>query len=570
MSTSRRGRRRDDGFSLIEIVVTMGLIATVLTASMPMFVSMLRATLTTKMQTQAKNLAQERLEHVRDLRFHVARQNGQFLDVLDMYYTNAYTAGTVTTVSSGGQALTGRYVSTGGGTNGEPAAPYYRVETGQLAGAPRFRQVITTQFLTAGGAGVLPATGVANVYDSQVVGRDVPPTLMLGVTVITKWTEAGRAKSYRTYTQVTESRPEQPLIQSQARAVAVDLSSTSAESKTLRLQGGLTTLDGGQSSGSFVSGLASGAVASETGSAPVEGSTARFLYPSDGVTTTGSSSPSDLCMWYGFGNTGVDNATGSITDGLPRAPQGIETDPTKRVSARLNATGNMACPLMQFHNVTSGAVMRSDALGVALGASPFAVMQDGSAASGAVRSRAYVTATPLTATPQQTSAGAGASMDRSVRLFPNAPDAAGVGLVTARLVDARVGCVSGTPSTAGTVSATYELRLRWRGSTTPTGTVGWHEGTYTYNSSTNTAPVLTGAAWNPSAYYLTGGRPLSDVVFGDAPGAVTAGTTTGARGFPNGILTLTTASTLANEPVAGSSAVKLQLGQLSCVADDQR
>ena len=144
----RNRARGEDGFTLIEVVVAFGLLVVVMVSALPVFVHMLRATAVTKANTQAKNLAQERLDQLRDLRFHVDRQNGPFLDLLDTYYTNATSTGPTTTVTSGSSNLTGNYVAAGGGTGGEPTAPFYRVRTGSIPGATTFSQIIDTQFLS--------------------------------------------------------------------------------------------------------------------------------------------------------------------------------------------------------------------------------------------------------------------------------------------------------------------------------------------------------------------------------------------------------------------------------------
>jgi type II secretory pathway pseudopilin PulG len=144
----RNHARGEDGFTLIEVVVAFGLLVVVMVSALPVFVHMLKATAVTKANTQAKNLAQERLDQMRDLRFHVDRQNGPFLDLLDTYYTNAKSAGPTTTVTSGSGTVSGKYVALGGGTGGEPAAPFYRVSTGPIPGATRFSQIIDSQFLT--------------------------------------------------------------------------------------------------------------------------------------------------------------------------------------------------------------------------------------------------------------------------------------------------------------------------------------------------------------------------------------------------------------------------------------
>ena len=98
--------------------------------------------------------------------------------------------------------------------------------------------------------------------------------------------------------------------------------------------------------------------------------------------------------------------------------------------------------------------------------------------------------------------------------------------------------------------------------------------TWAYDSSLGTPPILTGDTWDPNNTDLGNGLRLSDVVqLGNAansPNIVSTGATTGLRGFPNGVLTLSTASTLGNETLPGYSAIQVTLGQLTCVADDHR
>lgn len=571
---------RDGGFSLVEIVVAMGLLAAVLTASLPMFLSMVRSTVVVKQQTQAKNLGQERLEQVRDLRFHVDNQNGPFLDLLDIYYTDARLGYARGAVSVGDDELTGVYVPTGGGTGGEPTAPYYRVGTvaGELAGAPGFDQVITAQFLEADGRTILPPARFAN-YNSQAAGVDAPPTLTVGITVITKWQELGRQKLHRAYTQITETGPEPPVIQSQARAVSVGVSSTAADGTSLTLQGGVASLDGAQSNGSSVSGYAAGAVARRTGQPVAESRNARFQLPAQPVSEAGSADPvtSSACAWYGHGRSSVGNVTADVAGGLPRSPTNVDDAVTPRnaISGQLDNDGSNACGLLGFTNVVdSGAPLSSaDPIGSHFGTSPYVKVGDATGTGTALSGSAYVTSTPLTSAAQKTFSGGSVKMARPLVLFPTSPESATQGLVTAQLTSASVDCTSGTALTPGTIAAKYSLTLRWWGRVGPTGTpAAWHEAVWTYDSTTDTAPVPASGSepWEPSNAFLSNGRPLSDLVTADVPAAVATGTTSGQRGFPGGIMTLTTVPTLSNESQPGFSAIKVRLGQLTCVADDER
>lgn len=570
MSTSEQVEDRDSGFSLIEIVVAMGLLGVVLVASLPMFLSMVRSTGVTKQQTQAKNLSQERLEQVRDLRFHVANQNGPYLDLLDVYYTDARTGYARPAVTVGSDTLTGQYVSTGGGTNGEPAAPYYRVAIGALAGAPGFSQVVTAQFLGPDGLTPVPRTRFENAYNSQLPGVDSPPTLTLGLTVITTWDQAGQTKRFRTYTQVTETRPDRPVIQSQARAVAVELSSTAADGSGLVLQGGVASLDGSQSSGSAVSGYTTGALARRSGTSVVEGRKATFQLPTNPVVLSDAGSGAaqtsgGACTWFGFGRTSVDNVTGDVAGGLPKAPADVDAPVTPRnaITGRLDDDPSNGCGLLSFTNTVSGGVARTDAVGVQMGAAPFARLASAGTATGAVTGSAYVTATSLLTTPQATRSGGRAGMVRPVVLFPGSPLSGSQGLVSARLTTAAVDCVSGAP---GTVAATYSLTVGWYGAPTSAGPFGPRSRTWVYDGTTLTA---TGDTWDPASTWVDPTTTLDAFVTGGAPVLPTTGANSGQRGFPSGIMTLTTAPTLQGA-TAGTSAVRVRLGQLTCVADDER
>jgi type II secretory pathway pseudopilin PulG len=588
VSTSDRRRRvlsgsRDEGFSLIEIVVAMGLLMGLLTASLPMLLSMLGSTITTKLNTQAKNLSQERLEQLRDLRFHVDRQNGPFLDLLDLYYTHANPSAAPTSIPSGGGTLSGRYVGTGSSQG--ISAPLFEVRTGALAGAPDFSQVVVAQFLAADGS-VLPASRYEGQYDSQnVSGRDAPPTLMVRFTVVTHWQQSGSAKSYRTTTVITEGRPELPAIQTQAKAVAISVTSTAADTSTLQLDGGVATLDGAQSSGSSVSGYLAGALATRTGFPAVTGKVGEFVLPDQAPTTSGAGGPQSGpgCSWYGFAGNKVANVTADVAGGLPKAPADVDAaTPANVVSAAITRGGSNSCGMLSFDNLVDGGIGRptSDPLGAHMGAAPYVRVTDSSSSADGLLGSGYVTATPLLASPQQSRSGARASMSEPVVLFPGNGASGGRGVVSARVVTSAVDCTSGAAGAAGSVTGRYRLELGWWGQDAwlgedwTTNPPRWHTATWTYDSSAATPLTVSGDAWNPSQTRLADGVTLDQVVQVRVPtaseGAVSTGATTGLRGFPNGVVTLTTAPTLTNESGPGHSAIKVQLGQLSCVADDQR
>ena len=573
-------RSLDEGFTLVEVMVALVLLTVVMVAALPAFLGMLRSTVTSKKDAQSKNLTQERLEQIRDLRFHVDRQNGPFLDLLDIYYTNAPTAPVTTPVNAGGTALTGIFVNSGTPGVGEPSLPFYRTTTGALPGAADFSQVIDAQFLAPDGTAI-PASRFQSNYDSQMVGKDQPPSIVLGITVITSWNDRGRVQTYRTYTRVTDGRPQLPVIQSQARAVAVDVTSSASDGTTLELQGGVSSADGSQSSGSSVSGYATGALATRTGRTAVSGLASQFNLPTQAVSSTGSSGPNNGsgCGWYGFASTGVSDATGDVSTGLPKSPLDVDASvPPRMMSGYIVNNGGGGCGQLSYDNLVDGGAGRPsfDIVGYEMGGAPYVKVPDAAGSGPSIVGSTYVSSNVLTAIPQKTASGASVAVGQPVVLFPNNPESGGRGLFSARLTSASVDCGSGSATALGSVVGKYVLSAGWWGKRTSDVVARWHTASWIYDSSTGVNPVLAAGSdtWDPANTLLGNGTRLSQLVTSPAtllqPSSVTTGADSGQRGFPNGILSFTSASTLVNESSPGFSAVTVQLGQLSCVADDQR
>jgi Tfp pilus assembly protein PilV len=580
VSTCDRRLRREDaeGFTLIEVMVALGLVMLVMAVSLPAFLGMITSSVATKKDTTAKNLSQERIEQLRDLRFHIDRQNGPFLDLLDIYYTNAKSASPTTTLTIGGTSLTGQYVASAAAANGEPAGPFYRTTTGAINGQTGYTEVVDAQFLGPGGA-VIPAGRFQDVYDSQVVGKDQPPSLMVGITVITRWTYGGATKQFVTQTRLTDGRTEAPIIQTQGRAVAVDVTSTAVNGSTLELQEGVASADGAQASGSNAAGYATGAIATQTGVAPVSGWLTQFNLPTQPLSSSGSTNAQSgpACSWYGFGRTGLSNVNGDISTGLPKAPTNVDAaTPPNTLSGYVTDNSGGGCGLLSFDNLLGGGLGLTDAttLGHEMGLAPYVRIADtGSGSAAAVSGAAYVTSNALTTIPQKSKSGSAAFITRETTLFPNNPESGGRGLVSVTLSQASVDCASGSTGADGTVVGKYTLTLGWWGKGFGESVASWHTAAWTYDSSTGNPPSMSGATWDPTRTVLANGTTLSQLVTASLapnPAVVNVGSSSGLRGFTSGILTLTTASTATNEAGPGYSAIKVQIGQLTCVADDQR
>src|SRR4051812_44807376 len=205
----------------------------------------MKAANASKLHTQAKNLAQARLEAMRDMQFHVDRQNGPFVDMLDVFYTDLTTS--ATTRVRGSETMVGKYIASGA-SSPEPSGAFYQVKVAQLPANSRFSQTIDTQFLNTAGS-PMPPSSLAG-YDSQVEGKDAPPSLMVGVTVITSWSDHGTTHSYSTYTRMTESRGTAQLLSTQGTAEFLRLASATPGGSPITVDVGLAQADGSTTTGS--------------------------------------------------------------------------------------------------------------------------------------------------------------------------------------------------------------------------------------------------------------------------------------------------------------------------------
>ncbi len=87
MSRSAESRcRRDDGFTLIEIVVALGIVMVVAASLLPQLVAGIQATSTARTVSQAKGVLQGQLDRMRNLPFYVSPAAGDHKDVLDYYF----------------------------------------------------------------------------------------------------------------------------------------------------------------------------------------------------------------------------------------------------------------------------------------------------------------------------------------------------------------------------------------------------------------------------------------------------------------------------------------------------
>ncbi|MGQ0845909.1 MAG: prepilin-type N-terminal cleavage/methylation domain-containing protein [Sporichthyaceae bacterium] len=241
----------DGGFSLLEIVVSIALLAIAMAAAGPQMVTSIRATSTAKVVAQAKGVLQGQLDAIRALPYRVAPAAGDHRDLLDTYFRNTAAPTTAPNCSAvktspPAEAWTG-YVSAASSArcSFEPAgvAMYRKViAPGSAELPPGFALVVNTTFITGQTTPVVvaPAAG----YDSQVAGRDYPPSYQVGVTATVFYRGHGGWKPVTAYTQIASRTPSETRIKLNARATAVEVGTTTDTGEALTLTGGQLDLNG--------------------------------------------------------------------------------------------------------------------------------------------------------------------------------------------------------------------------------------------------------------------------------------------------------------------------------------
>lgn len=306
-----RAKRADEGgFTLVEVLVALGILMVVAAALAPLLIISMRASNTAKYNTQAKSLAQQQIEAMRNLPFHVAQSAGPYVDLLDIYFRNLSTA------AAGNSRCTSAYYTTA-------TAGYTCKPVATDAKFALYTVSVTSQFLNpTTRAVVVPQVG----YDSQVSTGDVPPSTLLGVSIKVSWTAYGSAKSFSTFTQITNSESGLPQTLSKFRDTAVSVDSTLddvAPYTKHRFDGGSVNGDTGLSDGATASGTAVSATSTfssgEVSTNSASGSVSAPVDQTTFSTVTGSAAAGPPCTtgYSCFGPSSVSNVTGKASGGLP-------------------------------------------------------------------------------------------------------------------------------------------------------------------------------------------------------------------------------------------------------------
>lgn len=444
--------RRDDGFTLIEVLVAFLIIAIVAAAGTALTVRGLRATLDAKQLSQAKNLVNEQVEEMRGLPFFVANTTSTSkVDVLDRYFPDTTAAGAPTCTAdaetwiANKTAWTG-FVASGTGCPFEPAngAFYRTVVDSSVGGSTQTAVVVATQFLgLASGDGTeAPAVTPQTGYAWNATGLDTPATAQIAAHVTAVYGPPGAAtKTTTSRTDIADRRGGPPLVDAETNAAAVTVDGTLATGAAQRLELGTVAGSGGVTvitraaveavGGSMqtATGRLDGAAQLASSPGTVSGSTTGTALSSGGLsigaTSTSGVSATSTVSDPGYGGPAVGSASGgSFSLDQARPDIGLTTaHPIVNVDAVVTSSmpGGSGCPSAGGYGAAGAGWMNTG------------------------------TASPLTL-------GACAQSEAStVQLFPTADAPAGLIQVEASDVLANCAISGGTP----TATASGTVNVRW-------------------------------------------------------------------------------------------------------------
>jgi Tfp pilus assembly protein PilV len=204
--------RRQEGFSLIELAVSLGLFAIVVVSLSLMFDRALETGSRVRFDQVGKTLAQERLEELRALPFYIPwTDEARRVDLLDLYYPN--TTGTPvipgTTASYDGTADVWTFTTT---------------ETPLVREGKDFIRSTTVQFVGVQDDGTLTPRPPKDGYASDVADADEPGAQAVKLTVNLGWTSQGQSRGVTLDTVIHNIRRGVPNVEASGSVLAGQLS----------------------------------------------------------------------------------------------------------------------------------------------------------------------------------------------------------------------------------------------------------------------------------------------------------------------------------------------------------
>jgi prepilin-type N-terminal cleavage/methylation domain-containing protein len=545
----RRRQSSDEGFTLAEVITALMIFGVIAAALIPLLISATRLATIAKLGTQAKQLAVERVESMRNLPYYVAYDNGQYRDVLDIYFRDLQAAGGLEV----NDPCTARaYLA---------ASSTYRCTISPVPGFPKFRQQIDVQFLTADRVVVVPRA----TYNARVTNQDVPQSSLLGVTVTTGWDAPGVAKSSVIRTEIANIAPADRQIVSAAGVTALKVASTLSSGQVAQLQAGMFNATGALSTAASAAHSTVGAQASYLSGTTVQGAAASASAPADetpALSTTGIKRLDGVsCYPVCFGSTEVKgDVAAKVSAGVPVVSSNAVNQAAAGVLKRTDLPG-FDIGGISYTNVTTGDVV-DPALDLDT-SKPMLFFRDTDASSDVVVSGSGYLLATRNPNPNTVRAQASAFTKR-LRILPTS--FANDGLVRITLTSASIDC-NNTGAGASTVSADWSANVSWW---TPSGYAS-----HVLNKTSAALPdpaTIEVVADNPFTIGVNERRVLSDWIDGwsglSAVSPVVESTGRLARGSMPAVVSITTKPTRGAANPA--SALGIEIGSLTCTAEDLR
>lgn len=581
---------RDDGFTLVEVIVAMGIFLVVMVAVLSQVLIGVRGSARANEVTEEKGVIEARLELMRNLPWHVAPSAEQRIDILDRYYPNltpstaTVDCGTATAPTLPGTSWTG-YVS-GTRCPYEPAAgPFFRtVDAVDPVGSGSYVVVTDVQFLRsdlpASPAPYGPRAAAAPPlgYNSSTQGKDAPISAQVGVTVTVFDLRSVEPKPVSDYTQISEEITTPQRVRAVANASALEVSGVAADGTPVKVDTGFLDLGGFLSRLSSATAQLSAVGATWSTDAAQGLSVGAVTAPPAGATTPQAGAPAALPTGAGcddayvcWGSTSTSTVNVVANGGLPAVGSSspstgypLTSDPPAPVQA---AVGSSGTPLAFANTATADRAryrplldLRTDRPLLGAAASTVTLTGCGGSGSGALIGRGYV---GTTATAVRTCSEVATS---KVSLFPTSGRPAGILDIT--LGSARATCTA-THGTTPTGSAGYTVTVDVWG-TTPASR------TFTVSSTAPPSPADLQWLATQLTQPITATTTLADYVDAWTLGVPETGTDhdgTFSASVPGAfILTTTPVRNLPGETPAPDpdSAVTARFGTVSCGAGDAR
>jgi prepilin-type N-terminal cleavage/methylation domain-containing protein len=205
--------RRQEGFTLIELSVSLGLFAIVIVSLSLMFDRALETGSQVRFDQVGKTLAQEKLEELRALPFYVPwTDEARRVDLLDWYFPDDASVTVITPDTTGSYDATANVWS------------FTTTETPLVVEGKDFVRSTNVQFAAVQDDGTIQPVQPEAGYQSDVATADSPATQSVKVTVAVSWTSQGQNRSVSLDTIIHNIRRGVPNVEASGSVLAAQVS----------------------------------------------------------------------------------------------------------------------------------------------------------------------------------------------------------------------------------------------------------------------------------------------------------------------------------------------------------